>query len=129
MTGDQPQATGDDLGSFFSSHMALATDPRWLSTRHQIFSERFTRTPLTWGLGPTLPVLMAYIESQTPQEFGLGRLEIDRRGRQSRLTTDGIYARVRDPRYLRYRLGFGGCFPDRGGGDFFFWQLLQSCCM
>ena len=80
--------------------------------RRRIFAERLTRTRLTWAVGLPLLVLLFYREIQTRQKFGVRQLvglpEMDRRRRRGALIREGIYARIRHPRYLGYVLGFGG---------------------
>jgi protein-S-isoprenylcysteine O-methyltransferase Ste14 len=80
--------------------------------RGRIFSQRLGRHPWTLALGFSLIVLACLINRQVHQQFTLRRLagipemEPDRNVRG--VVRDGIYSRVRHPRYLAYMLTFWG---------------------
>jgi protein-S-isoprenylcysteine O-methyltransferase Ste14 len=89
--------------------------PVWLgfgitivATRHQILAHRIERNALTWIIGGILFAIATWLDSQTRHTFGWKRLvglaELHPEHRLSGVVREGVYGRVRHPRYLLYML-------------------------
>ncbi len=80
--------------------------------RHAIFSQRIDRNALTWFLGAGIILLAVWTNRQVHRKFSLRRLaglpEINRARPDSFVVREGIYARVRHPRYMEFMLSFLG---------------------
>ena len=89
--------------------------PVWLGfagglvhSRHMLFAHRVERSPLTWIVGAILFFVASWLEVQTRHAFGFRRLaglpELHPDHRLRGVVHNGIYARLRHPRYLVYML-------------------------
>jgi isoprenylcysteine carboxyl methyltransferase (ICMT) family protein YpbQ len=80
--------------------------------RGRIFSQRLGRNPLTAVLGFGLIALAYRIDKRVREQFTLRRLvgipEMEPHRNVRGVVRDGIYARIRHPRYLVYMLSFWG---------------------
>jgi protein-S-isoprenylcysteine O-methyltransferase Ste14 len=103
----------------FGNRAFLVVLPVWLVPgivlvflRHAIFSQRIDRSALTWFLGAGILTLGVWTNRQVHRQFSLRRLaglpEIDRGRPDSFVVCEGIYARVRHPRYMEFMLSFLG---------------------
>jgi protein-S-isoprenylcysteine O-methyltransferase Ste14 len=76
--------------------------------RHGLFASRMERNALTWMAGGVLFLVASWLDVQTRHAFGWRRLaglaELNPQHRLCGVIRDGIYARVRHPRYLLYML-------------------------
>jgi protein-S-isoprenylcysteine O-methyltransferase Ste14 len=103
----------------FGNRAFLVALPIWLVPgiallllRHQIFSQRIERNALTWILGAGILALAVWIDRQVRRQFSVRRLvglpEMNRARPDSFVVREGIYARVRHPRYMVFMLSFLG---------------------
>jgi protein-S-isoprenylcysteine O-methyltransferase Ste14 len=77
-------------------------------SRHGLFARRLERNALSWTMGGVLFFLASWLEVQTRHTLGWGRLaglaELNPQHRLCGVIRQGVYARVRHPRYLLYML-------------------------
>jgi len=77
-------------------------------TRHQLLAWRLERSALTWAVGGVLFLVASWLDVQTRHALGWRRLvgltELNPAHRLCAVIRQGIYARIRHPRYLLYML-------------------------
>ena len=89
--------------------------PVWLTfaagiiiSRHQLFARRLERNALTWAVGGVLFLVASWLDVQTRHALGWRRLagltELNPQHPLCGVIRQGVYARLRHPRYLLYML-------------------------
>ena len=95
--------------------------------RHELLAGRLDRNALTWAVGGALFLLAQWLEAQTRHAFGWRRLvglpELHPEHRLSGVISNGIYGRVRHPRYLLYMLMILSMAFLTGAPAIFFWHF------
>src|SRR5208337_250554 len=77
-------------------------------SRHDLFARRLERSALSWAVGGVLFSVASWLDVQTRNTLGWRRLagltELHPQHRLCGVIREGVYARVRHPRYLLYML-------------------------
>jgi protein-S-isoprenylcysteine O-methyltransferase Ste14 len=77
-------------------------------SRHGLFARRLERSALTWAVGGVLFIVASWLDVQTRHALGWRRLagltELNPQHPLCGVIRQGVYARLRHPRYLLYML-------------------------
>ncbi len=103
----------------FGNRAFLVALPVWIvpgillvAGREAVFARRIDRSAVTWLLGAGIAALAVWTNRQVHRRFSLRRLaglpEINRARPDSFVIRQGIYSRVRHPRYMEFMLSFFG---------------------
>lgn len=114
----------------FGNRAFLVALPVWIAAgvalvlmRPMIFAQRFDRNTFTWICGSCLIALAIWMNLQVHRKFSLQRLaglpEINRARPDAGMVREGIYARVRHPRYMEFMLTFVGLALLTGAAGIF----------